>query len=196
MVGEAVAASEPHEPEPRQVPAEEPAEPVKHKHPERPHATERPTPRPPDPQVPSPAAGLNPSPSPTHATREARSSDSAPASTQHAAAQLVEQIRDCVERLMVGVSPTGDVQVRMVLKEPQLPGVQLMVQRDAAQLVVVFETGVAASRQLLDRAASSLAKTLASKFGRDVRVSVLDPDEPAREFMASASAGDAESTFR
>jgi hypothetical protein len=167
------------------------------KNPERrPHATEKATP---DAQLPPPAIGLNPA-NPvnvaTHATRDSRTSEPNPPPTHDATAQLVDRIRECVERLMVGVSPTGEAQVRMVLKEAQLPGVQLTVQRDAAQLVVVFETAVQASRQLLDRAATPLAKTLASKFGREVRVSVLDVDEPAGEFEFTASAGHTESGLR
>jgi hypothetical protein len=100
-----------------------------------------------------------------------------------------ERLVEAVERLMVG-DVQGTQQVRMTLRDDVLPGVTVTVQQAAAQLQVVFECSVRASRQLIDRCAPAVARSLARRLGRDVVLQVEAVDDegsPGLEVQAHAS---------
>ncbi len=102
--------------------------------------------------------------------------------------QLRERLFETVQQLLVGVTPGGAVEVRMVLRDNVLPGVTLIVQQAAGQLQVSFECTAQASQLRLERAGPAFAQTLARRLGRDVAMQVQGAQGGALRFDARPDA--------
>lgn len=98
-----------------------------------------------------------------------------PPPTASPAAQLVEEL---AERLLVGEGDGGGDSVRVLAKDVGIPGLEVIVRREAGGLVVELLADHPADLALLRNGAGELAARLESRFGTraEVRVQRRGPE--------------------